>query len=1277
VNDQTGRDAKDCDERLADHVASLAERIAQGEPPDVGHLETIASGDAEAVERLLPTIRLLSELADNDVNDAKERWSARPPDVMGDFQLGREIGRGGIGVVYEATQISLGRRVAVKVLPPASLLDPRHLRRFEIEAQAAAALQHPNIVPVYAYGTECGVPYFAMRLIDGRNLADVVRERLEQNGSRPGAREVAELGRQAAEALDYAHRNDVLHRDIKPSNLLIDANQRVWIADFGLARIRTDSELTASGDVLGTLRYLSPEQAKGRRGIVDGRTDIYGLGATLFELLTLRPIYEGDERAELLVKIVSEEPHFSRKLDAAIPLDLRTIVLKALAREPAERYPTAADLAADLSRFLAGVPIEARRATSLERTWRWCLRNKVVAASMGAVAVSLLAATIISVTFGLRAERARQAEEIRGRSEAKARQDAVDARRGVQRQLIDLSAQSGLTAAHEGDDGLALLWFSRAAQISGDHPERQELNRVRCANWLRRVWTPEGTFAVGGFRQDADQFRDLRFSPDGNYLLAAATRGELIIWDRQSGRRVTPPGANTLSAAAAWEPNTGRLAVGGSDGKIRLLVPPAFETAEELTAGDGVTIVAFSNDARKIAWGGPKGARVWDREKKNFLTPFLPHAGPVATLAFSTDGTLLATSARDMKARVYRIPSTQLEPLFPPVPHFLAEYGINHGGPGRVAPRFADHDTVLLTVDLRGVIADLQWRSATTGEVLTTTTGAIGREYLGAFDVSADGERVAATWSDGYGRLLEARKRAVLAAIPLDEHYWCEDVVFSADGKFLVSGGHGMKVRTYLVDGEQDLSLLPAMPPISHSRQVVRVALSRDNQHLAAALWDGTVCLWRWPEGPPIAYNVQASGPTWLTLSPDRRHLLPKGTSFRSSTMCSTRVYDATSGDAIGPKLDPDGIIVDAAFSPDGAQVAIAALTAQISQERERRIFLGEGKAGNVQFWDWRTGRRGHDPTPLPAEPRGIAYSPDGRRLAVVCADYRVVLVDPSTGAVQHHLDPGIRTRPFTANLWTTNGAAVFNSDGRFLMTWERVPTVHIWDPESGRLLHSLDHTDRIENAVFHPTIPHILATGGRNSTLTVWDVITGKRLLELPHAGWVQTLMFSPDGNELISGCTDGLMRTWNWRTGELKRGLSHNRSLINYDFTGDRHWLAVVGIISLELTDWRSGMPAGPEWSLRDGLRWSVKIPAGDRRAIVGGFDGIITGYDLEKMTKPASATPEHLTGTAEIVAGRRITNDGNVVPLSTAEWTQRWEQQRRAGDPLDAKSAGTSSR
>ena len=204
----------------------------RGETPDLARLD---AGGEDEVHDLLAAIQVLSELADEDATGESPAWFARPPEILGDFRLGREIGRGGVGVVYEARQISLGRRVAVKVLPPASLLDPRQQRRFETEAQAAALLQRPGIVPVFAYGTERGVPFFAMQLIDGRNLAELVVELRLRNGPGLPPREVAELGRQAAEALDYAHRNEVLHRDIKPSNLLVDANHRLWIADFGLA----------------------------------------------------------------------------------------------------------------------------------------------------------------------------------------------------------------------------------------------------------------------------------------------------------------------------------------------------------------------------------------------------------------------------------------------------------------------------------------------------------------------------------------------------------------------------------------------------------------------------------------------------------------------------------------------------------------------------------------------------------------------------------------------------------------------------------------------------------------------------------------------------------------------------------------------------------------------------------------------------------------------------------------------------------------------------------
>ena len=306
-----------------------------------------------------------------------------------------------MGVVYEAVERSLGRRVALKVLPFAAAIDPRQIARFRVEAQAASHLNHPHIVPVYSVGCQGGVHYYAMQLIDGPTLAGLIAGLRHQAGDEdptpvgpwaiptltspdatptpaaPAAsswslasssardraffRETARLGRQAAEALEHAHEQGVLHRDVKPSNLMVDGRGHLWVTDFGLARFQGDASLTAPGDLLGTLRYMSPEQATADHAVVDGRTDVYSLGATLYELMTLRPIFDGSDRQELLRRIAQEEPRRPRAVQPAVPRDLETIVLKAMAKDPAARYATAQDLADDLGRFLDDRPILARR----------------------------------------------------------------------------------------------------------------------------------------------------------------------------------------------------------------------------------------------------------------------------------------------------------------------------------------------------------------------------------------------------------------------------------------------------------------------------------------------------------------------------------------------------------------------------------------------------------------------------------------------------------------------------------------------------------------------------------------------------------------------------------------------------------------------------------------------------------------------------------------------------------------------------------------------------
>jgi len=351
---------------------------------------------------------------------------------LGDYQLIREVGRGGMGIVFEAHQISLNRRVALKVLPFAAALDPKQLQRFKNEAQAAAQLHHNYIVPVYAVGYERGVHYYAMQFIEGQSLATMIRELRQQPGPRqiapsagitndlpttgpyggeealplpPAAeaptqavsamstersarsahfyRRVAELGIRAAEALEHAHQEGVVHRDIKPANLLVDIRGNLWITDFGLALFHSDAGLTMTGELLGTLRYMSPEQAMGKRMLVDHRTDIYSLGVTLYELLTLTPVFDGHDRQELLNQIANEDPRPPRSLDKSIPVELETIILKAIAKQPIDRYGSVQEMGNDLQCFLEDKPIKARRPTVREKALKWSRRHRPVVVSAG------------------------------------------------------------------------------------------------------------------------------------------------------------------------------------------------------------------------------------------------------------------------------------------------------------------------------------------------------------------------------------------------------------------------------------------------------------------------------------------------------------------------------------------------------------------------------------------------------------------------------------------------------------------------------------------------------------------------------------------------------------------------------------------------------------------------------------------------------------------------------------------------------------------------------
>lgn len=405
---------------------------------------------------------------------------------LGDFEIVREIGHGGMGIVYEARQISLKRTVALKLLNATFDRDPRAVQRFRREAEAAAMLRHANIVPIYATGEEAGAYYYAMELVAGPSLDKVIKAAADESGETGAATSslapqrddyftrVAGLLAEAAQALDHAHERGVVHRDIKPSNLLLAPDGRLCVSDFGLARIGEQPGMTLTSEVIGSPLYMSPEQAAGRLPL-DRRTDVYSLGVTLYELLALRPPFDGTRRDQLLLQIIHDDPPPPRQWNRRVPYELETICLKAMEKDADRRYQTALELSRDLGNFAAGLSIAARRRSGLGRAWNWYCRRPAVSA----LGTALIVAAVLAAYF------AHSASSTQQNIKVVQLEDAVD-----EALIANMSGDADMAdraiarvAAIEPDTGWLTLLRGHLAFQRGDYDEAVE----RLENAVKRL----------------------------------------------------------------------------------------------------------------------------------------------------------------------------------------------------------------------------------------------------------------------------------------------------------------------------------------------------------------------------------------------------------------------------------------------------------------------------------------------------------------------------------------------------------------------------------------------------------------------------------------------------------------------------------------------------------------------------------------------------------------------------------------------------------------------
>jgi len=856
------------------------------------------------------------------------------PMRLGDFELARRLGEGAMGVVFEARQVSLNRPVAVKMLRAGLFASEAELRRFRVEVEAVAHLDHPRIVPIYGVWEDRGCHYFSMKLLQGGSLA----YRLPTYTADPRA--AARLVAAVAQAIQHAHDRGILHRDLKPSNILLDEEGWPLVTDFGLAkRSGDDSNLTQSGAIMGTPSYMAPEQASGDKVAVTAMTDVYGLGAVLYALLTGRPPFVADTIFETIEQVRGRPPAPPSRINPSVGRDLETICLRCLEKDPWRRYASAEALADDLGRWLDGVPIAARPVGRAARGWMWSRRNPIVA---GLIAALVLFALVTTWQW-------RRAEGL-----------LFQARRDASSELIDRA----LSICAEGDVGRGMLHLAEALETAPSGAD--DLKRAVRINLV--AWSSRQTQLTNLLRH-SDRVQFVAFSPDGRAAVTASLDGTARLWDARTGEpRGEPLHHDGAVMQADFSPDSRLVITASLDGTARLWeVEGGRPLGVPLRHLGPVRSVAFSPDGRTVLVGSKDGvAQIWEVASQKPLGEPLRHGGWVQQVAFRPDGKVAITAGQiGHSVQLWDLQTGK--GIGEPIPYH----------PGRRDNRAAR--TFVCSTDGRSILTTGSWVSgrqecarvwdATDGRPLSPPL-CHGKD-IRAVALSRDGELAMTGSDDGTARLWDARTGKPRCG-PLQHQGQVLAVALNVSETLALTGSGDRTARLWKVPGGE-----PVGDPLHHPDQVLAVDFRPDGRVVLTGCEDGVARLWTLAPAEPTGTLVSDGNLNALpnvALSPDRRTVLM---GHKDGT---AQVRDADTMLPIGPPLRQEYAILSVAISPDGTRLLTGCV------------------AGTVHVWSESTRR----PIGRPLLHRGpvhsVAFSPDGKTLLSGGGDRTARLWDAATG---------------------------------------------------------------------------------------------------------------------------------------------------------------------------------------------------------------------------------------------------------------------------------------